>query len=92
MATAVGAVPVILGHDGAHGLMVPPGDADALAGAIRSLVLDPARRRAIGRQARLRVQEWTLEAWADQIGAALTHAWGLPLKGLLDARRAAHVS
>jgi colanic acid biosynthesis glycosyl transferase WcaI len=33
------------------GAIVPPGDADALAGAIRALARDPARRRAMGKAA-----------------------------------------
>jgi glycosyltransferase involved in cell wall biosynthesis len=34
--------------------LVPPGDADAVARAIESLLADPARRAAIGRAARQR--------------------------------------
>jgi glycosyltransferase involved in cell wall biosynthesis len=41
--------------DGETGLLVPPRDADALAGAIVSLVNDPARRTAMARAARARV-------------------------------------
>jgi colanic acid biosynthesis glycosyl transferase WcaI len=35
------------------GVVVPPGDAQALAGALRSLAEDPARRRKLGKMARL---------------------------------------
>ncbi|MGH7894771.1 MAG: glycosyltransferase family 4 protein, partial [Candidatus Binatia bacterium] len=41
--------------DGETGLLVPPRDAGALAGAIVALVTDPARRSAMGRAARERV-------------------------------------
>ena len=41
--------------DGATGLLVPPRDPDALAAAIVTLVTDPARRDAMGRAARERV-------------------------------------
>jgi glycosyltransferase involved in cell wall biosynthesis len=38
--------------DGVTGLLTPPGDAVAFAAAVRSLVADPARRGALGREAR----------------------------------------
>jgi len=38
--------------DGENGLLVPPGDADALAGALRLLVGDGALRATLGRNAR----------------------------------------
>jgi glycosyltransferase involved in cell wall biosynthesis len=47
VATAVGGVPEII-HDGVTGLLVPPGDAGALAGAIASLAADPELRRRMG--------------------------------------------
>ena len=39
-------------RDGRTGLVVPPGDADALREALRALLADPARRRAMGEEAR----------------------------------------
>ncbi len=41
--------------DGETGLLVPPRDAEALAAAISALLDDPARRAAMGRAARARV-------------------------------------
>jgi glycosyltransferase involved in cell wall biosynthesis len=41
--------------DGETGLLVPPRDVDALTAAIRALLDDPPRRRAMGRAARERV-------------------------------------
>jgi glycosyltransferase involved in cell wall biosynthesis len=38
--------------------VVPPGDSDALAGAIGALAADPARRAAMGRQGRCYVEEY----------------------------------
>lgn len=44
-------------EDGTSGVLVPPGDAAALAGAIEELAADPARRRRLGRAGRQRVAE-----------------------------------
>jgi glycosyltransferase involved in cell wall biosynthesis len=55
VATAVGGVPEIV-SDGA-GLLVPAGDETALAGAIASLLDDPARARELGDAGRRRVLE-----------------------------------
>jgi glycosyltransferase involved in cell wall biosynthesis len=52
--TRVGAVPEILGD---AGVIVPPADAKALAGAISSLLKDEARRAAMGEAGRRRVLE-----------------------------------
>lgn len=52
--TRVGAVPEILGD---AGVLVPPGDADALARAMASLLDDPERRSAMGAAGRRRVIE-----------------------------------
>jgi glycosyltransferase involved in cell wall biosynthesis len=56
IATAVGGVPEITGHSGRAGLLVPLGDVDALADAVRVLLADPARRAAMGDAARRRIE------------------------------------
>lgn len=56
VATRVGAVPELI-DDGVHGLLVPPGDADALAAAILRLLGDPALARSLAEAARKRVVE-----------------------------------
>jgi glycosyltransferase involved in cell wall biosynthesis len=53
VATRVGGLPDLI-EDGAHGLLVPPGDGDALAAALAELLRDPDRRRTMGERARER--------------------------------------
>jgi glycosyltransferase involved in cell wall biosynthesis len=50
------AIPEIV-RDGQTGLLVPPGDAAALAGALSALVTDPKRRACLGEAARELVLE-----------------------------------
>ena len=47
VATRVGGIPEVI-DDGASGLLVPQGDAAAVAGAIESLIADPPRRKRLG--------------------------------------------
>jgi glycosyltransferase involved in cell wall biosynthesis len=47
IATTAGAFPEFI-EDGRTGVLVPPGDADALAAAIRSLLADPQRCASMG--------------------------------------------
>jgi glycosyltransferase involved in cell wall biosynthesis len=49
-----GAIPSIV-RDGVDGLLVPPRNAEAMAGAIAALVAEPQRRQAMGRSGRERV-------------------------------------
>jgi glycosyltransferase involved in cell wall biosynthesis len=60
VATAVGGVPEVL-EDGRAGALVPYGDPAALADAIRGLVRDRDRARALARRGAERVREfsWT---------------------------------
>jgi glycosyltransferase involved in cell wall biosynthesis len=54
VACSAGALPEVVGNDGA-GILVPPRDAQALAGAIQGLLRDPGLRRRMGKAARDRV-------------------------------------
>ncbi|WP_395022153.1 glycosyltransferase family 4 protein [Dongia sp.] len=51
ISTPVGSTPDIL-NDGVEGLMIPVGDAEALAAALQRLIADPALRRQLGSNAR----------------------------------------
>ena len=55
VATAVGGVPDVVA-DGKTGLLVPPGDHEALARAIRRLLEDPGMRKRMGGAARAHVR------------------------------------
>jgi len=58
-------------HD-ENGLVVPSGDANALAAALNALLGDPARRRRMGENGRAQVE--AKYAWA-RIGAALADVY-----------------
>ena len=68
---AVGAVAGGLVQDGRNGLVVPAGDADALAAAIDRLRDDVALRERLGAQAREDVAPYTQAAWAEGVSQAL---------------------
>jgi glycosyltransferase involved in cell wall biosynthesis len=53
VATRVGGVPDLI-ESGVHGLLVPPGEPDTLAGAIEELLSDRERARSLGANARER--------------------------------------
>ena len=56
VATTAGAFPEVVA-DGETGWLVTPGDAHALAGAIKRLMADPAERKRMGDAGRRRMQE-----------------------------------
>ena len=55
VATRVGGVPELI-DDGESGVIVPPGDARALAAAIVTLLHDPTRQRRLGAAASERLE------------------------------------
>jgi N-acetyl-alpha-D-glucosaminyl L-malate synthase BshA len=55
VSTRVGGIPEVV-EDGESGLLVSPGDVDALAKALEGLIHDAPRRRALGRAAQSRAQ------------------------------------
>jgi len=61
VSTAVAGIPEAV-DDGETGLLVPPENAEALAEALRSLVVDPDKRLAMGDAGRLKVEsEFSIE-------------------------------
>ncbi len=56
VATQVGGIPEVVVHLDT-GLLVPPGDADALAAAIEAILRDPNRARALGARGQRRARE-----------------------------------
>ncbi|HEX7243749.1 MAG TPA: glycosyltransferase family 4 protein [Longimicrobiaceae bacterium] len=56
IASAAGGIVDIV-RDGRNGFLVPPGDVEALAGAVRACMDDPERRRRLGENGRRDVEE-----------------------------------
>jgi glycosyltransferase involved in cell wall biosynthesis len=65
VSTTTGAIPTLVGRDA--GLLVPPGDVDALAEALSRIILDGRLRAGLASGAR-RVRE-TLPTWEDAAAA-----------------------
>jgi len=73
IATDAGGTPELVGRDGAAGVLIPPGDAGAMAEAMAALLRDPARREALGAAARERVvREFPLERMVNGYERAFT--------------------
>jgi glycosyltransferase involved in cell wall biosynthesis len=72
--SAVGAVAGGLVRDGVNGLVVAPGDADALAAALLRLLGDDALRERLGAAARTAVAGYTYEAMETGFARALATA------------------
>jgi mannosyltransferase len=67
VAARAGAAELVV-EDGITGILVPSGDADALAAALEPLMRDPAAAAAMGARGRQRVMEkFSLEAEAAAI-------------------------
>jgi glycosyltransferase involved in cell wall biosynthesis len=72
IASAAGGIVDIV-RDGRNGFLVPPGDAGALAGAIRACVESPERARELGAQGRIDVEEgFSWDVIADRLAALYT--------------------
>jgi glycosyltransferase involved in cell wall biosynthesis len=85
VATTVGGTPEVVEH-GRTGLLVPPGDVDALAAAVVELLSDRERRARFGSAARALAEErFGIEGWAQSLRAlyeeALSTAGSTPRSG-----------
>lgn len=78
VATPVGAVPDIV-SEGETGLLVPPGDPDALAAALRRIVTEPGLRGYLGATARrFHAERLDLAGYARRMTALWHEAAGRP--------------
>ncbi len=77
VAAAAGGAPELV-HNGDTGILVPPSDAEALAGAIARLVADTPLRQQLGARAREAALTWTWERSFDQLLGAYAALAGSP--------------
>lgn len=75
MTTEVGFGRKIVGIDGERGWLVPPGDVQALAAALRNVLRQSIDWRALRARCRAYVESRTLEAWARAIGEQCAQQW-----------------
>jgi glycosyltransferase involved in cell wall biosynthesis len=67
ISTSISGIPELIEH-GVNGLLVEQGNAEALAGAMRELLADPARARAMGVEGQKKVRaEFTLAGTVTQL-------------------------
>jgi glycosyltransferase involved in cell wall biosynthesis len=83
VASDVGGIPEVVRH-GETGLLVPPGDVDALAAALDLLVGDPALRGRLAAGARARARAYSWPVLAGRVAEVYQRVLGAG-----DARRAA---
>jgi glycosyltransferase involved in cell wall biosynthesis len=91
VATTAGALREIV-EDGVSGLLVPPGDVEALAAAIRALLEDPERCRQMGEAGARRARErFSWERTAQETLALYEEVLGRPLRAEAAPRPATQV-
>lgn len=67
VASRIGAIPEVVDRPGENGLLVPPGDLEALTNAMRQLLSDEGLRSRLGHAARERVlAEYTVERMVER--------------------------
>jgi glycosyltransferase involved in cell wall biosynthesis len=73
VATTVGDVGTVLNGGGTHaGVLVPPGDATALARALTEVLSDPTEARRLAAAAALRAEDYTLAKMTERYVALYT--------------------
>jgi glycosyltransferase involved in cell wall biosynthesis len=75
MTTEVGFGRRIVGMDGERGWLVPPGDVQALAAALRNVLRQSIDWPALRTRCRAYVESRTLDAWARAIGEQCAQQW-----------------
>jgi glycogen synthase len=75
IASRVGGIPTLVDHD-VNGLLVPPGDAAALAAAISRVLIDPGTAARLAAAARQTAQQYTWPALARQVAAVYLEVTG----------------
>ncbi|HEX8086535.1 MAG TPA: lysylphosphatidylglycerol synthase domain-containing protein [Solirubrobacteraceae bacterium] len=75
-------------RDRVDGLLVPPGDGTAVAGALRDLAVDPEHRRAMGAAARERAERYAWPRVAAEVVDAYEDALAVPAPATAPARAA----
>ena len=88
VASRAGAIPEVVA-EGTTALLVPPGDAAALAGALERLLVDPALRRRLGDAGRAHAARFSVRALADALDAVYARAAARPRRRLRRWARAA---
>lgn len=84
VSTAVGGIPEVLEH-GREALLVAPGDAEGLAGAIEQLLTDPTGARQLARAARARFErDHRLDRMASEVLRVFAESGALPAKAALS--------
>jgi glycogen(starch) synthase len=77
IASRVGGIPALVDHD-VNGLLVPPGDAAALAAAISRVLTEPDTAARLAAAARQTAQQYTWPALARQVAAIYLQLTGNP--------------
>jgi len=83
VASRIGGVPDIV-DSGIEGILVPPGDAAALAGALEELAADVGRRQAMGRAASARSAEFDVARSARTIESVYRRVLGRPAPAAVE--------
>ncbi|HPO57621.1 MAG TPA: glycosyltransferase [Anaerolineaceae bacterium] len=80
IATRVGVAGEFFGPPGQVGWLVPAGDPEALADAMRQVLTGEVDWPGMRRRCREKVEGMTLEAWAGRIGRFCAEQWGMRLE------------
>ena len=79
----VGLVPEILGEG--RGLVVPPGNVEALANALRDVLSEPGKYAGMRSRALMWAGNYSIESLHDSLRLLLAKSWGLQLKEKLNS-------